>query len=79
MKRLKTDRIDKALGCLRLRWYQTTGKTGILSAAREFGFVPADVIRGSVHIFRRNTMRDIINGKDSRYQNHFSICDKIGG
>lgn len=73
------DKIDKALGCICLSCHCTTGETGILLAAREFWLVSADAIRSSAHIVRRNTTIEIIDEKDSRYQNHFSICDKTGG
>lgn len=69
---MKMDKIYKALDCIRLRWHRTSGETGILSAARQFGSVLADAIRGSVHIGRRSKMMETTNEKYLRYQNHFA-------
>lgn len=70
---LPLDGVDEVLRCHRLRWHRDGGVVGELSAAPEYGLVPADSIRGIVHVVRADFPLPCLASSDERRSN----CDKI--
>lgn len=75
------DYIDKVLDCIKLFWQTMPGKANSFSTSKEYGLIPLDIIRVSVHIVRRDFFLAHTDGSANktgaatlRFQN-FTVCE----
>lgn len=77
--RLKVDKFDKILGCLRLRWHRASGEQENVSAGKEYGLVSIGAIRGTINLVTRNTMLCVLDKAKPRAFSKSSMCDGVDG
>lgn len=62
---LRSDVIDRALGCVGMHWNKTPGETVTSSPSKDSGLVPASTIRGSILIVQQNVATRLVHLSDS--------------
>lgn len=72
---MKVHKSGAMLGCIRLQWQRAKREECRLFCSCEFRIVPAEAIRGTVHVVLRNTYIPIIDKNDLRAANHFKLGD----
>lgn len=73
---LAIDDIDKALGCIWLRWQWWAGKSDVLSDDRVFGFVPICSLKELVHVVAKNPHISTINEESTTKKGYLNLAKK---
>lgn len=72
---VSVDTVDRTLNCIRVRWDKIAGVQSVLSAAKSFGLVPVDSIRGKVHLVPGDTGVELLSRKSIRKKEIESLKD----